>query len=71
MTETEEQPQTETEAPNPEQPDENTAPPSNPEPDTARLEIEEEDADRTIATYALVAIGSSVGCHARLERLRG
>ena len=47
MTETEETP---TEAPNPDQPDENTAPPSNPEPDPDRVEIEEEDADRTIAT---------------------
>lgn len=31
-------------------PAERTAPPSNPDPDTDRLEIEEEDADRTIAT---------------------
>ena len=31
-------------------PDERTSPPSNPDPDTDRLEIEKEDADRTIAT---------------------
>lgn len=36
------------EAPNPDQPDENTAPPSNPEPDPERVEQEQEDADRTI-----------------------
>ncbi len=47
MSETQETP---TEAPNPDQPDENTSPPSNPEPDTDRMEIEREDADRTIAT---------------------
>jgi hypothetical protein len=38
------------EAPNPEQPDENTAPPSNPDADPDRVEREEEDADRTIAS---------------------
>ena len=31
-------------------PDERTSPPSNPETDSDRVEIEEEDADRTIAT---------------------
>jgi hypothetical protein len=31
-------------------PDERTSPPSNPDVDTDRLEIEEEDAERTIAT---------------------
>lgn len=31
-------------------PDERTSPPSNPDPDTDRLEIVEEDAERTIAT---------------------
>ena len=36
------------EAPNPEQPDENTAPPSNPEVDPERVEQQEEDAERTI-----------------------
>ena len=46
--ETEEQ--TQTEAPNPESPDENTAPPSNPEPDPERVEQGEEDAERTIAS---------------------
>ncbi len=38
------------EAPNPESPEENTAPPSNPEVDPDRLEHEQEDAERTIAT---------------------
>jgi hypothetical protein len=44
---TEEQPTTE---PPSENPDENTAPPSNPEPDPDQVEREEQDAERTIAT---------------------
>ena len=44
--ETEEQPQTD--APNPDDPGENTAPPSNPDPDPERVEQGEEDAERTI-----------------------
>ena len=31
-------------------PDERTSPPSNPDTDPQRIEIEEEDTDRTIAT---------------------
>ena len=47
--ETTEQPESPSDAPG-ENPDENTSPPSSPEPDPERVEQDEEDADRTIAS---------------------
>jgi hypothetical protein len=47
--ETTEQPEGPSDPPG-ENPDENTSPPSSPEPDPERVEQDEEDADRTIAS---------------------